>query len=425
MALKFMKKQKGFALIFVMVFVAMIMSIVSDVVYQTQITAKNSMIQQDQLYAKIAARTGLEFAKFLLVLNKLAVPYQNNPMFPLPKNLFGLLNGQPIGADSFDQIAQLTGVDFSKILDPELLKALKAMKGNFVLKITSENTKLNLNLLQSTYSNMTSKAILRMLSAPDMEKFLALYDYTPQQLADNLTAYIKISVTDGALEGRSESDYNRLGLKYKPKHAAIESLEELRRIPGFEVDDIYNVLSPYFTIWPINGPQNSLNINSAPTELIASLISPLGQEPDDKDWDKFDDYRVRNTFAQNNIGSWFTENLNSYKDDKDADDIRKNIFGITDTIFKIQCRGVYNGVEKTAVIVIQQNADTAGGPAPKKVETKPNSTPAPKPTGPDATGEPSSKAIATDNKNNQQQNNNPLNAGPPPPIDIIYSQWAD
>ncbi len=346
----------GFALIFVIVFIGIIMAIVADVVYQTQIMAKNTLIQQDEILATTATRTGVEFAKFLLILNKLSSSSQNSSLLPIPKNLYSVLNGQPIGADTLKNVQNLTGVDFNKVIAPEILNGLKAMKGYFVLNISSENTKLNLNLLQSTYSNTTNKALLRIFSSPDTEKLLALYDYNPQQIVDNLTSYIKISTTNAALDSRVAPDYNRLQLKYKPKHAALESLEELRRIPGFEVDDIYNMFSPYFTIWPISGPQNSLNINSASTELISSMMTPASVEAEKEGWDKFDDYRLKNTFAQNNIGSWFQANLQRFSTDPDADEIRKNIFGVKDSIFRVECRGVFNEMEKHFVFIIQQNA---------------------------------------------------------------------
>jgi type II secretory pathway component PulK len=417
------KKQSGFALIFVMVFIAMIMGIVGDVVYQTQITAKNTMIQEDQVLAANAARTGIDFAKFLLIFNKLASSYQNSPL-PLPKNLYNILNGQPIGAESFKDIEGLTGIDLSGALSPELFAALKAMKGYFVLNITSENTKFNLNLLQSTYSNLASKSLLRIFSSPDTEKFLALYDYTPAQIVDNLTDYIKVSVTDSALDARSLLDYSKLGLKYLPKHGALESLEELRRIPGFEVDDIYNMFSPYFTIWPINGQQNALNINSAPTELIASIMTPQSQEPQGQNWDKFDDNRIKNTFAQNNIGSWLQSNLQGFSEDKEADEIRKNIFGVSDFIFKIECRGVVNNIEKNYVVVVQQSQtnNKTNTTQTANNQNKPNTQNDPSTqNSPNTQNDPNSQNNPNQTTNSQTLNSNNLSK----PFTVLYSKWID
>ena len=347
-------RQKGFAIIFVMVFIALIMSIVADVVYETQITAKNSLVQQDQMFAKLAVKTGLEFGKFIIILNKLTLNYQNNPLIPIPKNIYKVLNGQPIGAESFEKLKGLTGIDFSTVLSPEIQNGLKAMKGYFVLKVSSENTKFNLNLLnQSTYSVEAKNALMRIFSHPDTTKFLAIYGYTPAQIVNGLLNYIKISVTDSSVNSIAMEQYNKLGLTYLPKHAALESLEELRRIPGFEVDDIYNMFSPYFTVWPINVQAGSLNINSAPPELISAIMTPQTQDPNQQSWDKFEDYRQQNSFAVNTMKEFFTKNLPDYASDNETELIRKNIFGITDTVYKIECRGVYNNVEKNFLVVLQ------------------------------------------------------------------------
>lgn len=416
------KKQNGFALIFVMVFVAMILGIVGDIVYQTQLTAKKTMVQEDQILAKMAARTGFEFAKLLVTLNKLSANYQNNPLLPIPKNIYNLLNGQPIGSDSFSEIEGLTGIDVNSVISPELLEALKAMKGYFVLNISSENTKLNLNLLQSTYSATAAKALLRIFSSPDSEKFLALYNYNPQQLVDNLTDYIKISITDSSLESKVRADYNKLNLNFLPKHAALESLEELRRIPGFEIDDIYNMFSPYFTIWPIAGIQNSLNINTAPPELIAPLMTPQSQDIDMQAWDKFDDYRLKNAFAQNNIGSWFQTNLASFNSDKDADDIRKNIFGIADNIFRIEVRGVVNNFEKKIVVVVKQSSsnstvDTAYK-GPNNASTNGAGTEASSGVPPTRDNTSSASGANSVNTTSSSQDNSSA-------FNVLYSQWGD
>ena len=398
-------RQKGFAIIFVMVFIALIMSIVSDVVYQTQITAKNSLVQQDQIFAKLAVKTGLEFGKFIIILNKLTLNYQNNPLIPIPKNIYKVLNGQPIGAESFDKIKGLTGIDFSTVLSPEIKTGLKAMKGYFVLKVTSENTKFNLNLLnQSTYSMEARNALMRIFSHPDTTKFLAIYGYTPVQIVNGLLNYIKISVTDSSVNAIAMEQYNKLGLTYLPKHAALESLEELRRIPGFEVDDIYNMFSPYFTVWPINVQAGSLNINTASPELVSAIMTPQTQDPNEQGWDKFEDYRQQNSFAINTMKEFFTKNLPDYASDSETELIRKNIFGITDTVYKIECRGVYNNVEKNFLMVLQLNqsasSSTGGGTG----------------TG---TGSGSGTGTGT-------------NASNPTPIEstsvpfhILYSQWID
>jgi hypothetical protein len=308
------------------------------------------------------------------------------------------LNGQPIGASGLESLEALSGAKLSKAISKEILSALKVMPGYFVLNINSENAKFNLNLLQSNFSNEAQKALKRIFNTPDSKKFLATLDFTPQQLVDNLTSYIKISNTNAYLRSVTQVDYNNINAKYKPKTAALESLEELRRIPGFHLDDIYNVFSPYFTIWPIIGGSGTLNINSAPVELIATLLTPENMDPNSLDWDNFEMFRLKKDFNKNTINDWLTKNLSDYKENADSLNITKNFIGTKDTIFKVESRGVVNGVEQTLVIVFQQET-VSNQPSPPQ----PNQN--------------------NENQSNQQQNKSTNQTQSAPNFTILYSGW--
>jgi type II secretory pathway component PulK len=349
------QKNNGFALIFVLVFVAMILGIVADIVYESQINAKSTFDERDTLDAQTAALSGMEFAKIILGFYKITLKYQNNPLIPMPKKMFEILNGQALGSESLQSMHSLLGADLSKFIAPSLQKMLKDIPGYFVLKITTENAKLNLNMLQSRNQLPAQKALLRLFSTPDCEKFLDYLGYKPNEILDNVTAYINSSAKNAYAQNNVLNAYSKIGADYLPKQAPLETLQELRRIPGFHQDELYHMYSPYFTIWPLGAPPEFLNINSAPTELIAPLLTPLGQEIQDSDWDKFDDFREINTFkSQTDIKKWFDTNLTGFKNNLDSADIVKTFFGFSDTVFKVESKGVAHGVEKTLVIVFEQ-----------------------------------------------------------------------
>jgi type II secretory pathway component PulK len=404
------KKQKGFALIFVLVFVAMIMGVVGDIVYQTQVGARGSIEERNALDAQSTALTGIEFAKLMLSLNILAQKYQGNPLIPIPKNMYNLLNGQPIGSSGLEKLEELSGANISKAIAPSIQQALKVVPGYFVLNIVSENTKFNLNMLQATFSADAQKALLRIFSSPDSQKFIEVMGYTPQELVDNLTSYIKISPTNGFA---AQSAYDQIEAKYKPKNAALESLEELRRIPGFNIDDIYNMYSPYFTIWPIGAKTGALNINSAPIELIAALLTPNGQEIIDQDWDKFENDREKNAIKQNN-SNWFSNNLSGFKDNEDSKKIVKNFFGNSDNIFKVESRGVVNGVEKTLTVVFQQDAATSSNQQQNQGNNNDKNSDQQNQNNPNQ---------QQNQGNNNDKNNNQQKSNSAPKFTVIYSAW--
>lgn len=346
---KISKRQNGFALIFVLVFVAMIMGVVGDIVYQTQVGARGSIEERNGLDAQATALTGIEFAKIMLSLSILSDKYQGNPLIPIPKNMYSLLNGQPIGSSGLEKLEELSGANISKAIAPGIQQALKIIPGYFVLNVSSENSKLNLNLLQSSFSADTQKSLLRIFSTPDSQKFIESMGYTPQQLVDNLTSYIKLSSTNAS----AQASYDAIGAKYKPKNGALESLEELRRVPGFHLDDIYNMYTPYFTIWPINAKKGQLNINSAAIELVAALLTPNGREINDQEIDRFEDLREKG-LIKDNPKEWFSKNFSGLKEEADSLKVVELLFGNTDTLYRVESRGVVNGVEKTLVVVLQQ-----------------------------------------------------------------------
>ncbi len=414
------KKQKGFALIFILVFIAMILGVIADIVFQTQVSVKSTIEQRNELDAQTTALTGVEFAKFLLGLNALAAKYQDNPVLPIPKDMYNLLNGQPLGTNSFDSVEKLSGVNLSNAIAPEIREALKVVKGYFVLNISSENAKLNVNSLQGRNYSETQKALLRIFSSQDSEKFLETLGYTPQQLAENMGVYIKLSVTDGYLQSATQNAYSTIAPKYQPKHAALESLEELRRIPGFHLDDIYNMYSPYFTIWPLAGDINNLNINSAPTELIASMLNPERVDINDVDWDKFDNYRASSSFKKSGIKEWFQTNISGFKGNKDSESIADKLFGTSDNIFKVESRGVVNDIERTLVVVFQQAAAQSNNPSGG--DNSQNKANDPNKADPNKADPNKADPNKTDpNKPNPQNQNTPINSNPS--FQIIYSYW--
>lgn len=402
------KKQNGFALIFVLVFVAMIMGVVGDIVYQTQVGARGSIEERNGLDAQATALTGIEFAKIMLSLSILSEKYQGNPLVPIPKNLYNLLNGQPIGSSGLEKLEELSGANISKAIAPGIQKALKVIPGYFVLNISSENSKLNLNLLQSTYSADTQKALLRIFSTPDSQKFIETVGYTPQQLVDNLTSYIKISSTNAAAAAAAGA-YDNIGAKYKAKNGGLESLEELRRIPGFHLDDIYNMYSPYFTIWPIQPKKGNLNINNAPVELVAALLTQNGQEINNQEMDTFENFREKPNIKES-PKDWFAKNLPATKDNPDTVKIIELLFGNTDTIYRVESRGVVNGVEKTLIVILQQGDSSSKGNDNKGKDDK----------GTDNKGKDDK---GTDNKGKDDKGTDNKKTNSAPNFKVIYSIW--
>jgi type II secretory pathway component PulK len=355
-------RKRGFALIFILVQVAVIMSVVSEVLYQTQMGAHITLGQQDLMNAEFCAETGMGFARLLLELKSSLedLPPEQAAMAQALGDPLTLLNGIPIGSpDALTNLveseeAMKTFLGGEKLLSSSMAKVFKSIPGVFVITSGTENRKININLLQSTYSRDTKEALLRLFSTPLERDFLEAKGYTPEQLVANMVSYIKISTTDG--DDVSTSAYESIGAKYPPKHAALESLEELRRIPGFHDDDIYNMFVDYFTIWPISGEENGLNFNEAPTELLAGLLTKVGNTPKEQMWDDFENKRNKSEKfkEQRDITDWLQKQQQLTESENATEPKLNKILGTKSKIYKLEVRGISRKVERTLTIVFEK-----------------------------------------------------------------------
>ena len=377
------RNEKGLALIFVLSLITVILMIVGELLFEGQITVRNSIGERDRQRAEMAALTGTQFAKLLITLETQISDLTDDNNKSLPpqvkaaakgmadgmkaqlggKSLFQMLDGFPIGAEGLDSIKDLSKVNINAMLDDGLLAALKSVPGFFVIKSTNESGKLNLNLLEGSERVRMMQALTRLFSTPRESKFLEEKGYPPARLVANLKDYIDRDNTDEADKSDEESQYQKLNFVHKAKNGRLESLEELRRIPGFHDDEIYNLFTPYLTVWPLDAKEKSLDINEASVELLSALLTKEGNEPNEQEFDKLEDFRSENkTFGKvQELSDFFTDQ------DKDTKEIISRLVGLRSSVYRIEVRGVSQNTERSLVMVFehtQAKSSGAGKPPP-------------------------------------------------------------
>lgn len=323
------KKSQGFAVIFVLVFIATIITILADILYQTQVVAKHTMSEENQIKAQGTALTGLSFAKLLIKFHALTQSKEAEKFpFNLPSSLYTSLNNIPIGKNFVASNPLL-----KQFLDPTIIAALQKIPGEFILNITSENCKLDLNLLQpGPFSISTNMALRNLFTTPNSQSLLEIYNLNAESLVQNLLEYIRT--------------VNR----------PFVTLDEIRMVEGFQYDDIYNIYAPYLTIWPtLNGADKApLNPNCAPIELLASILRP---NPNDVInpvlWQKFHEYRKDNTFKNAaDFNKWFEANAKTWLNN-DVKSAISRYFGYKEDIFKIEITAIVSKIKQKLVVVLR------------------------------------------------------------------------
>lgn len=367
------KNQRGMALIFVLSLVGVIIAVMGEVFFQAQITVRSSIGEQERMRAESAALTGAQFALFLISLesqvndvadNKNLPPAVASQLAAVPamvksqlggKNLSELLNGFPIGAQGLDEIKDLTKVNISASLDEGLLEALRNIQGYFVLDVSNESAKFNVNLFSYAPStDVAFESLVRIFSTPREARWLEEKGYPPRRLAANIKDYIDRDKIDSADAGDEMSQYGDGPgrVNGRPKNAALESLEELRKIPGFHDDEIFNVFTPYLTIWPLS-PKDSklLDINAAKIELLSALVTPPERDIEDTIVDRIEDRRAEGATLSK------PQELDDLipSQDRMTKEIRSRVLGWKTNIYRVNVRGVSGKVERTYQLIVEKN----------------------------------------------------------------------
>ena len=122
---------------------------------------------------------------------------------------------------------------------------------------------------------------------------------------------------------------------------------------------------------------------------------------------------------------WFAKNLPATKDNPDTVKIIELLFGNTDTIYRVESRGVVNGVEKTLVVILQQGDFSSKGNDNKGTDNKDNDNKGNDNKGTDNKDKDNkgNDNKGNDNKGTDNKGNDNKKTNSTPSFNVIYSMW--
>jgi len=229
-----MRGEQGFALVITLVVTALLVALAvefSDDVYVAAVSARTYV---DAQQAGIMAESGVDGALRLLQLSQ--------------------VQGYTTLQDRWAQPL-----------------AIEDEKGSLTVTIEDETGKLNLNVV--TLPNGTFNEVYQGMAA----RLFKGQGLSPE-LCDSLADWIDDN--DVPHPGGAENTYyGGLRPPYPAKNGRLETLEELRRVKGFDGPALER-LRPLVTVYAEdpNAPAAPVNINTAPKELIVALDDKMTNE---------------------------------------------------------------------------------------------------------------------------------------------------
>ncbi len=284
--------RRGVALLMVLGAITVLTVFLTELQQETTAGFASALADRDALQAEYLAKSAVNLSRLLIASEPqirksipLPLPFKQLPVWEFTDIALGPFND----AGGMSAFGGMLGVDTSTG------KGLGLTTGRFEVKIVSEEGKVNLNrafpipdvgLDSQLVSLMAGAQNAPLFEGRDLDDQFsdmnticgALTDWVDQD--ENLSTCYVGSRAQGATGGE-DNFYQMIGLDYRRKNAAYDSLEELRLIRGVG-DDFWSTFvepnrddpkSRVFTVWS----QKAINVNEAnPQTLLAAACSACG-----------------------------------------------------------------------------------------------------------------------------------------------------
>lgn len=275
--------RRGVALLLAIMIIATMMIFTADMIVTSSVNLKLSTKHRDNAKAEYLAKSGLNLSLFLIAadygIDLFQYQAQNTPPTDGPGDIWGMLNGMPIGGETMEMMGQMSEeFELSKVNDSAVLDQLKLFDGSFAIIVEDESRKINVNYCMEGQSFECLAMLEALMSCPAEKEFLARKKITPREIAANIKDWVDPNTT--GVEGWSasaneEAPYDKRDPKVVPKNAPFDSLDELKLVAGWD-EEMHKVFSPFLTIYPIP-PQGiqakpKINLNTASREMLSCLL---------------------------------------------------------------------------------------------------------------------------------------------------------
>jgi general secretion pathway protein K len=222
-----LRSQKGFALIVTLLITAVIVGLVTELVYAVYISVSRANNFRDSQRASLLARSGVDIAK---------------------AGLEEFLKFKPFITMDSD------GLNFKQSED----------NGELDIKVFDEQGKASLKIVYPNTGAKNEKAYNIYL------RLLKLLNQS-EDIADTLSDWIDSDDEPRMMGAEGLDYYQRLLNPYPPKNGYLDTLEEILMIKGY-TPQIYSAISPFVTVYNTSG---LININTANKEIIMSLSDEM------------------------------------------------------------------------------------------------------------------------------------------------------
>jgi len=221
--------QKGIALVVTLLITAILVAVVTEIVYAVHLEASMTEAFADSQRASILAEGGVDLAALSIS-------------------------------------SMLKDKGYIYFTPDEARRRLPAGKGELDIRVEDEQGKFPLNSIVYQSGGINEEkyaAFKRLLSSLRL----------PEDLADSMADWIDSNDEPRSGGAESRGFYGLLNPPYEAKNAPLDSIDEMLMVRGY-TPTVFKKLSPYVTVYG----DGLVNINTAPREVIMALSGDITVE---------------------------------------------------------------------------------------------------------------------------------------------------
>lgn len=277
--------RRGVALLMVLGAITVLTVFLTELQQETSAGFAAALADRDALQAEYLAKSAVNLSRLLIAAEPqirtsipLPIPFKQVPVWEFTDIALGPFNDET-GMATFGGMISV---------DTSTSKGLGLTNGRFEVKIVDEDSKININRASPITDVDLERQLISLMQSPqnaplfegrdqddqfsDMNTICgAIADWADQD--ENLsTCYVGAQAQGAA--GAEDNFYQMIGLDYRRKNAAYDSLEELRLVRGMGDDFWSTFVDPtpddpkarVLTVWG----QKAINVNSANPQILLS-----------------------------------------------------------------------------------------------------------------------------------------------------------
>jgi len=237
--------ERGIVLVIVIIIIAILMILVTDLIYFTQIDSEISMNTRDEVKARYIAKSGVQVTAGAFKATAL-------------EEHSGMMGSVGGNAGNVDGLWALSVPYFP------------VGQGSVSITITDERSKINLNSLVSSDSNIVDQQVLAELR--EVFRLAGVDSGKSERFLSSLINWIDVpkegTVNDQDSGGATADFYAGLQPAYRIKDGPLDTVEEIRMIDGMD-DEFFSAVRDYVTVYPID---KKINFSTASRVVMIAAI---------------------------------------------------------------------------------------------------------------------------------------------------------